>query len=168
MDHSIQRDLGDLVERLDHVAVAVGDIASAARLMASLGAEFHSGGDETTKSFRWVQFVLPGGGKIELLSPLPDSGPDHFLVRFLETRGEGMHHITLKVADLRAAIAVVEENGYRIVGAELDRTSWKEAFIHPKSSHGLLVQLAEWDDSVKVGAGALDEVLAGTPDGYET
>ncbi len=168
MSDSIRSDLGDLVERLDHVAVAVADIASAARLTESLGAVFRSGGDETTKLFRWVQFVLPGGGTIELLSPLPDAGPDHFLVRFLATRGEGMHHITLKVTDLGAAIGVVEANGYRIVGADLDRASWKEAFIHPRSSHGMLVQLAEWDDSVKVGARSLDEVLAGTPDGYES
>lgn len=168
MSDSIRRDLGDLVERLDHVAVAVADIGPAARLVEALGATFRSGGDEISKLFRWAQFVLPGSGTVELLAPLSGAGPDHFLVRFLASRGEGMHHITLKVSDLRAAIGVLEAEGYRIVGADLDRDSWKEAFIHPKSSHGLLVQLAQWDDSVPVGARSLAEVLAGTPDGYES
>lgn len=168
MSDSISNDLGDLVERLDHVAVAVTDLAPAARLVEALGATFRSGGDEHSKLFRWAQFVLPGGGTIELLSPLAEAPLDHFLVRFLATRGEGMHHITLKVTDLSAAIEIVEAKGYDVVGVDFDRESWKEAFIHPKSSHGLLVQLAQWDDAVPTGAQSLDEVLAGTPDGYAT
>lgn len=164
----IAQDLGGLVERLDHVAVAVEDIAPAARLVTTLGATFRGGGDDVPKGFRWAQFVMPGGGAIELLAPLPSSGPDHFLVRFLHGRGEGMHHITLKVTDLEAAIEIAQTAGYRVVGVDTDRNSWKEAFIHPKSSHGLLVQLAQWDDSVPVGPRSLEDVLAGTPDGYDT
>lgn len=168
MSDAIRNDLGDLVERLDHVAVAVADIEPAARLVEALGATFRSGGDDTSKLFRWAQFVLPGSGTIELLAPLPEAGPDHFLMRFLDTRGEGMHHITLKVSDLRAAVDIVEAKGYQVVGVDLDLVTWKEAFIHPKSSHGLLIQLAQWDDTVPVGARSLADVLAGTPDGYET
>lgn len=168
MIESIRTDLGDLVERLDHVAMAVDDIAGAARLMEAIGATFDSGGDEVGNLFRWVQFSMPGGGTIELITPLTPAGDDHFLVRFLATRGEGLHHITLKVTDLAASIDIVEAAGYAVVGRDDRRGSWKEAFIHPKSSHGVLIQLAQWDDSGQKATTTLEQVLAGTPDGYET
>ena len=113
MADPLQTHLGDLVERLDHVAIAVTDIATASRLPTMLGAEFAGGGDDRAKGFRWVQFRVPGSGKIEVLQPLPDAGADHFLVKFLAERGEGLHHITLKVTDLAAAIVRVEEAGCR-------------------------------------------------------
>jgi methylmalonyl-CoA/ethylmalonyl-CoA epimerase len=164
----IQSDLGDLVERLDHVAVAVNDLPSASKLMTAIGATFLGGGDHVVARFRWAQFSVPGGGTIELITPLPDAGDDHFLVKFLNRQGDGMHHITLKVSSLARAIAIMESGGYRVVGIADDLDSWKEAFVHPKTSHGLLIQLAEWDDTKKVGPTTLDDVLAGTPDGYDT
>jgi methylmalonyl-CoA/ethylmalonyl-CoA epimerase len=159
-------DLGDLVERLDHVALAVADLSSATRLMTVMGATRLDGGDETAKGFRWAQFRLPGEGTIELITPLPSSGPDHFLVKFLAETGDGMHHVTLKVSSLARAIQVMERAGYVVVGVDDSDDSWKEAFVHPKSSHGLLIQLAEWNDSDK--AAAKTDVAAPQPDGPGT
>lgn len=152
-------DLGDLVERLDHVALAVKDLASAAHMMTTIGATFLDGGDENERGFRWTQFRLPGEGTIELITPLATSGSDHFLVRFLADHGDGMHHVTLKVSDLRRAVEVMEGAGYVVVGVDETHETWKEAFVHPKSAHGLLIQLAEWDDSAKTGM-TLEEVFA--------
>jgi len=156
---SIRSDLGELVERLDHVALAVRDLASATRLMTALGAKFLDGGDETAKGFRWAQFTLPGEGKIELITPLRAEDPDNFLVRFLAERGEGMHHVTLKVADLHAAVVTMEAAGYSVVGVDDRHEAWKEAFVHPRSAHGLLVQIAQWDDAHDAATTTLEDLL---------
>ena len=156
--------LADLIERLDHVAVGVRSIADSAPLIAVMGGRLIDGGDNTAGNFRWVQFELPDGAKLELLEPFDDAEPDHFLIRFLDLKGEGLHHVTLKVTDLGEAIRRCEEMELRIVGVDR-RRNWKEAFVHPKSASGVLVQLAEWTDK---GARDIDlaQVLEGVPDRY--
>src|SRR5918999_4263777 len=97
---------------LDHVAVAVHSIKDAVRLYRdALGGEYLMGGDQDT--WRWVQFRFPNGGKVELLEPIGDG--EGFLSRFLERRGEGLHHVTFKTDDIQGAIAQVEQQGYELV-----------------------------------------------------
>ena len=123
---------------LDHVAVAVHSIKDALRLYRdALGGEYLMGGDLDT--WRWVQVRFPGGGKVELLEPLGEG----FLSRFLERRGEGLHHVTFKTDDIRAAIEQVERRGYEVVDVRLDDPNWKEAFLRPSGAHGTLIQLAQ-------------------------
>jgi methylmalonyl-CoA/ethylmalonyl-CoA epimerase len=123
---------------LDHVAVAVHSIKEALRLYRdALGGEYLMGGDQDT--WRWVQVRFPGGGKVELLEPLGEG----FLSRFLERRGEGLHHVTFKTDDIRAAIEQVEGQGYELVDVRLDDPGWKEAFLRPSGAHGTLIQLAQ-------------------------
>jgi methylmalonyl-CoA/ethylmalonyl-CoA epimerase len=125
---------------LDHVAVAVRDVASAAALYRDvLGGEFLYGADQPDQGFRFVQYRFPGGGKVELVTPIREG----FLTRFLDDRGEGMHHITLRVPDLRAQLDRLRGGGIAVVLADLDDENWKEAFIHPRDARGVLVQLAE-------------------------
>ena len=125
--------------RLDHVAVAVHSIRDALGLYRdALGGEYLMGGDQGG-SWRWVQLRFPGGGKVELLEPLGDG----FLSRFLERRGEGLHHVTFKTDDIRAAIAHVERLGYELMDVSLDDPHWKEAFLRPSKAHGTLIQLAQ-------------------------
>jgi catechol 2,3-dioxygenase-like lactoylglutathione lyase family enzyme len=104
-----------------------------------LGAEFLYGADEVAQRFRYVQYRLPGGGKLELVTPLGEG----FLTRFLQANGEGLHHVTLKVDDLAAQVGRLEAAGIRPVLADLSDPDWREAFIHPRDAHGVLVQLAE-------------------------
>src|SRR3954451_2926281 len=99
--------------------------------------------------WRWVQFRYPGGGKVELLEPLGDDG---FLAGFLERYGEGLHHVTFKTEDIRAAIAHVESLGYELVDVALSEEHWEEEFLRPSRSHGTLIQLAQ--------SSAPDEVVA--------
>ena len=123
---------------LDHVAVAVRSIKTALGLYRDgLGGEYLMGGDQDT--WRWLQLRYPGGGKIELLEPLGEG----FLTKFLDSRGEGLHHITFKTDDIEAAIAHVEGLGYELVDVSLDDPDWKEAFLRPSRSHGTLIQLAQ-------------------------
>jgi methylmalonyl-CoA/ethylmalonyl-CoA epimerase len=121
------------------VAVAVHSIKDALPLYRdALGGEYLMGADGGD-SWRWVQLRSPGGGKVELLEPRGEG----FLSRFLAGRGEGLHHITFKTDDIRAAIAHVEAHGYEVVDVSLDDPHWKEAFLRPSGAHGTLIQLAQ-------------------------
>jgi len=131
------------VLKVDHVAMATWDARGPARLLTEiLGAVFVDGGDEPNTGFRWLQFQLPGG-KIEVLEPLHRDG---FLYKFLTKRGEGLHHVTLYVADLAAALPVLDAAGYTAVDVNLGHAEWKEAFLHPRDTPGVLIQLAQVPD----------------------
>jgi methylmalonyl-CoA/ethylmalonyl-CoA epimerase len=131
------------VLKVDHVAMATWDARGPARLLTEiLGATFIDGGDEEHTGFRWLQFQLPGG-KIEVLEPLHREG---FLYKFLTRRGEGLHHVTLYVADLKGSLPVLGAAGYKAVDVNLDHAEWKEAFLHPRDTPGVLIQLAQVPD----------------------
>jgi methylmalonyl-CoA/ethylmalonyl-CoA epimerase len=134
--------------RFDHVGVAVNSIKPALSLYRdALGGEYLMGGDEGG-SWRWLQLRWPGGGKVELLEPLGEG----FLSRFLASRGEGLHHVTFKTDDIRAAIGQVEALGYELVDVNLDDPHWQEAFVRPSKAHGTLIQIAQSshpDEAVK-------------------
>ena len=122
----------------DHVAVAVHRIGDASAMVEEMlgGVRGETG---EGRGFRFQQWTFPGG-IVELLEPL---GEGSFLQRFLADRGEGLHHITFKVADLPAWAARFRAAGYQVVGENYDNPGWREIFIHPKSAHGVLIQLAE-------------------------
>jgi methylmalonyl-CoA/ethylmalonyl-CoA epimerase len=135
--------LGSVIERFDHVSMAVENIEAAAPLIALLGGEYYDGGNNPWGDFTWAQYDLPGSGRLELIAPLiPD--PDHFIRRFLAERGEGLHHLTFKVYDINKAVEKATEMGFTVTGFDDRLEDWKEAFIHPRSSHGVLIQLAEF------------------------
>jgi methylmalonyl-CoA/ethylmalonyl-CoA epimerase len=145
-DHdALPSEIADLVERFDHVSIAVPDIAEALPLVEMLGGRFRSGGI-ARGGFRWAQWHLPGAGKLEVVAPVDTDDPSHFLVRFLARRGPGLHHVTFKVRDIHAAIQRAEEAGFEVVDVDTSDPGWKEAFLHPKSASGVLVQIAEWTD----------------------
>jgi methylmalonyl-CoA/ethylmalonyl-CoA epimerase len=124
----------------DHVAVALRSIKPALRLYRDgLGGQYLMGADQG--DWRWLQLRWPGGGKVELLEPLSDG----FLTKFLDARGEGLHHVTFKTDDIRAAIGEVESRGYELVDVDLDDPHWKEAFLRPSKAHGTLIQIAQSD-----------------------
>jgi methylmalonyl-CoA/ethylmalonyl-CoA epimerase len=123
---------------LDHVAVAVHRIADALPLFQDL-LDGTPGDHGTGRGFTFQHVTFPGG-TIEILEP---RGNDSFLRRFLAGRGEGVHHITFMVTDLRGWAERLRAAGYRVVLERYDRPEWMEIFIHPKSAHGVLVQLVE-------------------------
>ena len=100
------------------------------------------GATEAAQGFRWAQFQFPGGGVVELLEPV---GSEGFLQDFLRDRGEGLHHVTLRVRDIEARTRELENLGWRPVKANFDNPTWKEVFLHPRETHGVLIQLAESD-----------------------
>jgi catechol 2,3-dioxygenase-like lactoylglutathione lyase family enzyme len=124
----------------DHVAVAVPSIAAAAaRWHEQLGGAWHSphhspGGGFATRHLRYR-----GGAKLELLEPEDDAG---FAARFIRRFGARVHHVTLKVPDLLAAVELVRDAGYDVVDVSTDRDDWHEAFLRPSQVGGVIVQLA--------------------------
>jgi methylmalonyl-CoA/ethylmalonyl-CoA epimerase len=144
--------------QLDHVAVALNSIESAVPLYRdALGGEYLMGGDRA-ETWKWVQFRWPGGGKVELLEPKAEG----FLSRFLDKRGQGLHHVTFKTDDIEAAIAQVEAQGYELVDVDLEGPNWKEAFLRPSKAHGTLIQVAQSafsDDVAAAHAKPLEELI---------
>ncbi len=124
---------------LDHVAVAVADPEVALRrweaLLGGSLVSFSDGG-----GFRARQLRFAGGGKLELLSPAPE--PGGFVRGFLDRFGSRVHHVTLRVPDLAAAIAALESEGLDVVDVQLTDEWWREAFLRPKQVGGLVVQVA--------------------------
>jgi len=92
--------------------------------------------------FRFLALRLPGDGKLELLEP---AGAESFLSSFLERRGEGVHHLTMLVPDIRASIAVLRARGHEPVQVRLEKPVWQEAFVHSRDGHGVLIQLVQSD-----------------------
>jgi methylmalonyl-CoA/ethylmalonyl-CoA epimerase len=130
-----------MVDRFDHVSIATRQMASLVPLFRDvLGARYLMGATETAQGFRWAQFQFPAGGVIELMEPV---GAEGFLQDFLAKRGEGLHHVTLRVRDIAARKRELEAQGWHPVQANFGNPVWKEMFLSPRETHGVLIQLAE-------------------------
>ncbi|HSG78838.1 MAG TPA: VOC family protein, partial [Acidimicrobiia bacterium] len=114
---AVAEGLGDLVERFDHVSVAVADLRRPGPLPGLLGGRFFNGGAERPSGFAWAQWRLPSA-KLEIVAPL---GDDSFLHDFLRRRGEGLHHVTLKVTDIDAAIHAARAMGLDVIQIDASR-----------------------------------------------
>jgi methylmalonyl-CoA epimerase len=127
---------------LDHVGVAVGNLAEAlAFYRDGLGLDVVTSEEVPSQKVR-AHFLETGESRLELLEP---TSPDSAIARYLAKRGPGLHHITLRVDNLDAALEHLRAKSVRLVdqtgrpGAEGARV----AFIHPASAHGVLVELKE-------------------------
>lgn len=138
----------DLIERLDHVSMAVTDLSAMESLISLMNGKPFDRGFSAKGDFDWVQYDLPGNGRIELIAT-SSQDPDHFITRFIAERGEGMHHLTFKVTSIEDALSRAEELGFRVVGFNTDDPTWREMFVHPRSTHGVLLQFAEFDENGK-------------------
>jgi methylmalonyl-CoA epimerase len=128
------------IGRFDHIGIAVHSIEDARGFFeGTLGARLRSIGDDRSGDFRVGLFDLENFC-IELLEPI---NPDGFLAKFLEKRGEGVHHITLQTPDLERRVTEMEEAGVKVVDKHLDDPGFLDAFISPKSAHGVLFQLGQ-------------------------
>jgi methylmalonyl-CoA epimerase len=127
---------------LDHIGIAVSDLAAAlAFFRDGLGLEVQGVEDVASQRVR-AHFVHAGGSNLELLE---STSPDSPIAKFVARRGPGLHHITLRVDDLPAALAQLKDKGIRLID-EAPRPGAEQAqvaFIHPSSAHGVLVELKQ-------------------------
>ncbi len=130
------------VNRIDHVAIVVDDIDQALAFWRDgLGLEV-SHVEDVPGQQSVVAFLPTEGGDIELVKPTDtDSG----VARFLKKRGPGVHHVCLEVDDLQTSLDALQSQGVRLVHAEpvIGTAGKRIAFIHPESTHGVLVELYE-------------------------
>jgi methylmalonyl-CoA/ethylmalonyl-CoA epimerase len=126
---------------LDHFAIATPALTDGWDLFGGvLGGTWAFGDD--APGFWWGELEFAAGPKVELLTPT--GGPDAaFLERFLAAHGAGPHHLTFLVSDIEAVLARVRAFGIEPVGVNLADPDWREAFLHPRSAHGIVIQVAE-------------------------
>jgi methylmalonyl-CoA epimerase len=127
---------------LDHVGIGVKDLSAALAFYRDvLGLDVEPPEDVASQRVR-AHFIAVGESKLELLEP---TAPDSPIARFIEKRGPGLHHITLRVDDVGAALSLVKARGAKLIdeqprpGAE----GALVAFIHPSAAHGVLVELKQ-------------------------
>jgi methylmalonyl-CoA/ethylmalonyl-CoA epimerase len=127
---------------LDHIGIAVGDLSEAlAFYRDALGLEVEAPEEVASQRVR-AHFIPAGGAALELLEATADDSP---IARYVARRGPGLHHITLRVDDIRAALTRLKERGVRLIDEEPRPGAHGSlvAFIHPSSAHGVLVELKQ-------------------------
>ncbi len=149
-----QVNLGEGLEmqprRIDHVAIIVRNIEQALAFYRDiLGITPREIKEVPTEQVRIAFLPMggPGGSEIELIEP---TNPDSSLARFLEKRGEGLHHICLQVDDIDAALADIQAKGASVLDKQPRLAAEGRAvFLHPKGTHGVLLELVERDASLQ-------------------
>ena len=126
---------------LDHLAIGTPTLTDGWELFGGvLGGTWVYGDD--SPGYWWGQLRFAAGPKIELLTPT--GGPDAaFLERFLAAHGAGPHHFHFLVSDIEQTLARLRALGLEPTGVNLDHPNWKEAFLHPRSAHGIVIQVAQ-------------------------
>jgi methylmalonyl-CoA/ethylmalonyl-CoA epimerase len=136
-----------MLKKINHIAIAVNNLEDAAKFYQEVLGLTLSGIEVVTAQKTKVGFFKIGESNIELVQPVE---PDSPLVKFLETKGQGIHHICLEVDDIEAEVKTFLEKGAAMVdqkprpGAHNTRV----AFVHPKSSGGVLIELCEFPKKI--------------------
>jgi methylmalonyl-CoA/ethylmalonyl-CoA epimerase len=130
------------MEKLEHIGIAVKNIESANKLFASLLGCTHYKIEEVASEGVRTSFFDIGGIKIELLEASKEDSP---IAKFIEKRGEGVHHLAFAVADICESIKEYQEKGFTMINPEPKRGADNKmiCFLHPKSTQGVLVELCE-------------------------
>jgi len=131
--------------KIDHLGIAVRSIAEARKLFQdTLGLKFE--GTETVAEQKVTTAFFPvGDSEVELLESTAPDGP---IAKYLEKRGEGIQHIAFRVENLEEALAELKEMGIRLIDEEPRKGAGgaKIAFLYPKATHGVLIELSERGD----------------------
>jgi methylmalonyl-CoA epimerase len=118
----------------DHLVIRVKDIeAGIATYRDGLGLELERTDESEALGIKQAFFQLPGGGFVELVAP---TDPESAVGRALESRGEGIHTMAMEVDDLESTVAAMRDAGIKLIGE-----GGPQVFVHPKSTHGILLQL---------------------------
>ena len=133
------------VLKIDHLGIAVHSIEEAKKLFQdTLGLKFE--GSETVAEQKVTTAFFPAGDSgVELLESTAPDGP---IAKYLEKRGEGIQHIAFRVENIEEALAELKEKGIRLIDEKprLGAGGAKIAFLHPKSTHGVLIEISERED----------------------
>ncbi len=142
-----------MFEKLEHLGIAVKNIEKANELFADLLGGTYYKVEEVASEGVKTAFYDGGNVKIELLEATKDTSPIH---KFIEKRGEGLHHVAFEVDNIEQRMEELREKGIRILNEKPKEGADNKliCFLHPKDTHGVLIELCQDKDKV---AQPLDE-----------
>jgi len=126
---------------IDHLGIAVKSLASAKSIYQKLGLSVSP--EETVEAEQVRLVMVPvGESRLELLEPTSENST---IAKFIAKRGEGLHHVSLRVPDLAAAVERLKKDGVRLVSEEIKvgAGGHRYVFVHPSSTGGVLLELVE-------------------------
>ncbi|OQX71828.1 MAG: methylmalonyl-CoA epimerase [Candidatus Cloacimonas sp. 4484_275] len=130
-----------MLKQISHIGIAVKNLEEAIQFYEKLGLKVDSIEEVPSQKVR-VAFIQIGEVRIELLEATSEESP---IAKYIEKRGEGIHHLALETDNLRQSLKETEEKGIRLIDKEPRKGAHNAdiAFVHPKSSHGVLLELCE-------------------------
>ena len=130
------------MEKIEHIGIAVKDLETSNAVFASLFGIGHYKVEEVISEGVKTSFFKAGPNKIELLEATTSESP---IAKFIEKKGEGVHHIAFAVNDIVSEIARLKNEGFTILNETPKKGADNKlvAFIHPKSSNGVLIELCQ-------------------------
>src|SRR5699024_8487554 len=129
----------DYIKKISHIGIAVENLDQALPFYEkNLGLELEGLTEVESEGVK-IAFLKVGESRFELLEPLHDASP---IAKFIKKRGEGIHHIALEVDDIQERLAFIKANGIELINDSPKKGAHNTsvAFIHPKSSHGVLYE----------------------------
>jgi len=134
------------IKGIEHIGIAVSSLAENAPFWKDVLGLDHSGVETVESEKVTTDIYNTGRGKIELLEAM---GEDSTIAKYIEKRGQGVHHICLEVEDIHGAIAELQEKDITVIynNPKVGAEGFLVTFIHPKSTGGVLVELAQRPDA---------------------
>lgn len=130
-----------MLKKIDHIGIAVNSLDDALRFYETLGVKASSREEVQSQKVK-VAFIKFGASNVELLEPTSEESP---IAKFLEKKGEGIHHICYEVDNLKEALETMKTNGVKLLNEEPVKGAHNKlvAFVHPKSVSGVLTELSQ-------------------------
>ena len=131
-----------MLNKIEHIGIAVKDIEKSNELFTSLFNRKPYKQEEVKSENVITSFFQTGESKIELLQATDE---DSAIAKFIEKKGEGLHHIAFDVIDIYKELKRLEKEGFRIITKEPKKGADNKliAFLHPKSTNGVLIELCQ-------------------------
>ncbi len=129
------------MKKIDHIGVAVSSLEERLAFYRALGL-VQEGSEEVPEQKVRVAFLPVEGTRLELLEPTAEDSP---IARFIAKRGEGLHHIALRVEDIHAAMAALAREGFQLLSEQPVKGAHGSlvCFVHPRSTGGVLLELCQ-------------------------
>jgi len=131
-----------MMDKIEHIGIAVKDLEKSNQLFAALFGEKHYKTEEVLSEGVKTSFFKTGPNKIELLEA---TNPESPIAKFIDKKGEGIHHIAFAVTDIIAEIARLKKEGFKVLNEIPKKGADNKlvAFLHPKTTNGVLIELCQ-------------------------
>ncbi len=133
-----------MIEKIDHIGIAVRSIEKTSKLLSNILGLKVAGKEIVEEQKVKVAFLPLGDSELELLESTSPEGP---IARFIKKKGEGIQHIAFKVDNIKKALGKLKKEGVRLIDQKprYGAGGAKMAFLHPKGTNGILVELCQRD-----------------------